>query len=120
MAVPPDAIESARAEAPESLRIEITRVTQQLDAPPQSNRWVRVEVCANVLAVHRTRAGVKPGDRIVIRWTLHSPRQRAVGDFPTLVDVDGVYDACLASADGAFSPAAWSGSFISVPPPLEA
>ncbi len=115
-AMPPDALEVARRAATDAVRMEVTQIRQTLEAPPESNRWVRVEVHATVLGVTRSKHGLAPGDSIVIRWTLHSPRNRAVGDFPPLVEVDGTYDACLdfAPHEGHYVPAAFSMSFIPV------
>lgn len=119
MAMPPDALLREQESAPEVLQIEIAQVTQRAEVTEATNgsegeRWVHIDVIGNVLAVRRSKRGVQVGDRVLIRWTIHSSRIPAAGDWASAPQVDMVYDAYLETSGEVTRPAAHSKSFEAV------
>jgi hypothetical protein len=111
--LPPGSYDTLRIEAQEALIIETASVTSR----PLKDGRIEVMVTARVMAVERSKSGLKKGGTISIRYDTYNqgaappgPRQLPVlkkGEF---------YPAFLnASGDRGFSPAAYGESFTLSP-----
>jgi hypothetical protein len=115
----PEVYQEMQRNAPELLQLEVTSVDvdRELRKPRgcpffefEVERHVTVD--AKVLAVVRSRTGVRPGAVIRIAYT--STRRcsgwNGAGPIPVLAKKARVY-AYLAKAEEGFAPAAWGASF---------
>lgn len=111
--LPPGSYDSLRAEAPEALIIEVVGVRS---APKPSNS-TEVVARARVLHVERTKAGLKSGAMIEIRYTRPNASIPGPRPIPVLSE-KSVSPAFLRKGEGKeFEPAAYGMSFIMTPEP---
>lgn len=112
--LPPGSYDKLRAEAPEALVIEVSSVEKQEIEPGK----IAVTVEASVLAVERSKDGVKKGDKITIKYTHIDTTviKNWAGPRPIpILAKGGVYPAFLKKDGKVFTPVAHGESFRMTP-----
>ncbi len=115
--LPPGSYNALRAEADEALLIEVESVATKALKPG----WTDVVVSARVVAVERSKAGTKKGEKVAIRYKsldrdkVEKPVLGA-SSVPILAKGE-FYPAFLKKAEGeqGFEPAAYGSSFAMSP-----
>jgi len=110
--LPPSAYEKMQSAAPEVLRIQVLRVTEQPDSDASTKD---VSMLAQVLKVGRSASKLKPGDMITVNYKIvgHPAGWVGPGEVPILEE-NKESVAYLKAADGGeqeYSPAAGAMSF---------
>ena len=93
--LPPGSYEKLKADAQEKLKIKIVAVEEK----SQSDRRLDVQFTAEVLAVERSKSGLRPGDKIQIK-SYHWTKGYVGPKNPSLLPVGWVGIAYLNKADG--------------------
>lgn len=107
--LPPGSYNKLRAEAEEAVIIQVKGVQIALMGGDKS-----VTVEGKVLAVERSKNGVKKGDTVIITYTILD--KPVVGPLPVpLLEKDDVYPAFLNKNDKNYEPAAYGWSFKMTP-----
>jgi hypothetical protein len=110
--LPPSAYEKMQSDAPEVLRIQVLRVTEQAASNTSTKD---VSMLAQVLKVGRSASKLKPGDMITVNYKVvaHPPGWVGPGEVPILEENKETV-AYLKIADGseqAYAPAAGAMTF---------
>jgi hypothetical protein len=108
-ALPPGSYDKLRIEAQEA----VTIVVQSAKVVEAGNsKHVTIE--AKVLGVERSKAGLKKGDKITIKYSV--PSVAMPGPVPTpILEADGFYPAFLNKSGSDYVPAAHGWSFKMTP-----
>lgn len=116
-AAPKSTIEKLQHQAPEAIEVVVTKVGMACKIGGKLG-GIQYTVTAKVVGVTRSKGGLKKGDTVTIFY--QHPTERAVGDYPSVVEKEGRYRAFLKrSKDSSekrvlYAPAAMSGTFIVV------
>jgi hypothetical protein len=110
--LPPSAYEKMQSDAPEVLRIQVLRVTQQ---PGSDASTTNVSMLAQVIKVGRTATKLKPGDMITVNYKLvsHPAGWVGPGEVPVLKEnAESVaYLKVIEGGEQEYAPAAGAMSF---------
>lgn len=110
--LPPSAYEKMQSAAPEVLRIQVLRVTEQPDSDASTKD---VSMLAQVLKVGRSASKLKPGDMITVNYKVasHSAGWVGPGEVPILEEnkESVAYLETAAGGEQEYSPAAGAMSF---------
>jgi hypothetical protein len=113
--IPPGSYDKLRISAEEALIIKVVKVKTQLT----SNReFTSVAVKAQVVAVQRSKKGIKPGSEIMIQYESRNPNSNMPGPRRIAILKEGeYYPAFLNIADDKknYTPAAYGESFKMTP-----
>jgi hypothetical protein len=110
--LPPSAYEKMQSDAPEVLRIQVLRVTEQ---PGSDAATTNVSMLAQVVKVGRTATKLKPGDMITVNYQLvsHPAGWVGPGEVPVLKEnAESVaYLKAVEGGEQEYAPAAGAMSF---------
>lgn len=108
--LPPGSYDTLRAEAPEALLVEVLGVRRAV-----KGNATEVLAVARVLHVERTRAGLKPGATVEIRYIHQNSNVPGPRPVPLLAE-KSIMPAFLKKGEGKdFEPAAYGMSFVMTP-----
>lgn len=110
--LPPSAYEKMQSDAPEVLRIQVLRVTQQPDSDASTTD---VSVLAQIVKVGRSATKLKPGDMITVNYKVvsHPAGWVGPGEVPVLKEnAESVaYLKAIQGGEQEYAPAAGAMSF---------
>jgi hypothetical protein len=125
-ALRPGDMENIIKNSPEALVVEVVSVKQSVKQDERFDEFIkrrrrRITVAAEVkvLRVERSKTRLKKDDRIVIKYTIVHPDDRAGmagGGHATIIEQGSVYEALVrfSDRDRIYKPEAYSSSFIQV------